>query len=118
MYLWQDHGIFGVFDPEDGWCRPDADGAEPGGVRGVVCDVIPDGEDMVAWFGVGWIVVLLTGFYLWYWPGVRRWATAFVIRRGRGRSRSTCRCTRPSASWCGCRSSRSPSPAWRSRSRR
>ena len=21
MYLWQDHGIFGVFDPESGWCR-------------------------------------------------------------------------------------------------
>ena len=63
----------------------DADGHEPGGVRGVVCDVIPDGEDMVAWLAVGFIVVLLTGFYLWYWPGVRRWATAFVIRRGRGR---------------------------------
>lgn len=25
MYLWQDHGIFGAFDPEHGWCRPDAD---------------------------------------------------------------------------------------------
>ena len=60
-------------------------------MRGVVCDVIPDGEDMVAWLAVGFIVVLLSGFYLWYWPGVRRWATAFVIRRGRGRSRSTCR---------------------------
>ena len=22
MYLWQDHGLFGVFDPADGWCRP------------------------------------------------------------------------------------------------
>ena len=54
-------------------------------MQGVVCDVIPDGEDMVAWLAVGFIVVLLTGFYLWYWPGVRRWATAFVIRRGRGR---------------------------------
>ena len=30
------------------------------------------------------IVVLLTGFYVWYWPGVRRWATAFAIKRGRG----------------------------------
>ena len=29
--------------------------------------------------------MLLTGFYLWYWPGVRRWATALVVRRGRGR---------------------------------
>ena len=85
MYLWQDHGIFGAFDPAEGWCRPDAAGNEPGGVHGVVCDVIPDGEDMVAWFAVGWIVVLLTGFYLWYWPGVRRWATALAIRRGRGR---------------------------------
>ncbi len=84
MYLWQDHGVFGVFDPNDGWCKLDAGGAEPGGVRGVVCDVIPTGEDMVAWFAVGWIVVLLTGFYLWYWPGVRRWATAFLVRRGRG----------------------------------
>ena len=49
-----------------------------------MCDVLPDGMDLVGWFGVGWIVVLLSGFYLWYWPGVRRWATAFVIRRGRG----------------------------------
>jgi uncharacterized iron-regulated membrane protein len=28
--------------------------------------------------------VLLTGFYLWFWPGVRRWATALVVQRGRG----------------------------------
>jgi uncharacterized iron-regulated membrane protein len=84
MYLWQDHGIFGVFHPKSGWCRPDSKGAEPGGAQGVVCDVIPDGSDMVAWFATGWIVVLLTGFYLWYWPGVRRWATALVIKRGRG----------------------------------
>ena len=53
MYLWQDYGIFGVFDPETGWCRPDAAGDEPGGVKGVVCDVIPDGDDMIAWLGVG-----------------------------------------------------------------
>ncbi len=85
MYLWQDHGVFGVFDPVDGWCRTDADGNEPGGAGGVVCDVIPTGDDMVAWFALGWMVVLLTGLYLWYWPGVRRWATAFVIRRDRGR---------------------------------
>jgi uncharacterized iron-regulated membrane protein len=51
----------------------------------VVCDVIPYGDDLVAWFGVGWIVVLLTGFYLWYWPGVKRWANAVRIQRGRGR---------------------------------
>lgn len=84
MYLWQDRGVFAVFDPQHGWCRA-TKGVEPGGVKGVVCDVIPDGEDMVAWFGVGWLVVLLTGFYLWYWPGVRRWATAFAVKRGRGR---------------------------------
>ena len=68
-------GIFGVFDPDDGWCRA-VDGAEPGGVKGVVCDVIPDGMDLVGWLGVGFIVILLTGFYLWYWPGVKRWANA------------------------------------------
>jgi uncharacterized iron-regulated membrane protein len=83
--LWQQDGIFGVFDGKSGWCRLNADGAEPGGLKGVVCDVIPQGDDMIAWFAVGWIAVLLTGFYLWYWPGVRRWATAFVLRRGRGR---------------------------------
>jgi uncharacterized iron-regulated membrane protein len=85
MQLWQDHGIAGVFDPQSGWCRAGADGHEPGGVKGVVCDVIPGGEDMIAWMAVAWIVVLLSGFYLWYWPGVRRWATAFAVRRGRGR---------------------------------
>lgn len=85
MYLWQDNGIFGVFDAESGWCRKDAAGAEPGGIKGVACDVIPDGEDLVAWLAVAWIGVLFSGFYLWYWPGVRRWATAFVVRRGRGR---------------------------------
>ena len=84
MYLWQDHGVFGAFDPESGWCRVTAEGVEPGGLEGVVCDVLPDGQDMVAYLGLGWIVVLLTGFYLWYWPGVRRWATALVIRRSRG----------------------------------
>src|SRR5262245_20634945 len=82
MYLWQDHGPFNAFGSH-GWCM-DGNGGEEGGVVGVVCDVVPNDMDVVAWFGVGWIVVLLTGFYLWYWPGVRRWATAFVIRRGRG----------------------------------
>ena len=84
MYLWQDWGLFGVFDADEGWCRAGPDGIEPGGFRGVVCDVIPDGMDLIGWFGLGWIVVLLTGFYLWYWPGVRRWATAFAVRRSRG----------------------------------
>ena len=50
-----------------------------------MCDVIPDGMDMVGWLGVGFIVILLTGFYLWYWPGVKRWANALRIQRGRGR---------------------------------
>jgi uncharacterized iron-regulated membrane protein len=85
MYLWQDHGILGVFDPQTGWCRADRAGNEPDGVKGVVCDVIPTGDDMVAWFAVGWMVVLLGGFYLWYWPGVKRWANAVRVQRGRGR---------------------------------
>ena len=84
MYLWQDNGPFGVFDPDDGWCRA-VNGAEPGGVKGVVCDVIPDGMDLVGWLGVGFMVILLTGFYLWYWPGVKRWANALRIQRSRGR---------------------------------
>jgi len=84
MYLWQDQGIAAAFNADHGWCRA-VKGVEPGGVKGAVCDVVPDGEDMVAWLGLAWIVVLFTGFYLWYWPGVRRWATAFVVRRGRGR---------------------------------
>jgi uncharacterized iron-regulated membrane protein len=84
MYLWQDHGPLGAFDPASGWCRPDAGGDEPGGVKGVVCDVLPDGMDVVGWFAVLFIGVLLSGFYLWYWPGVRRWATALAIKRGRG----------------------------------
>ncbi len=84
MYLWQDWGPFGAFDPETGWCRADAEGIEPGGIKGVACDVLPDGMDMVGWLSVLFIVVLLTGFYVWYWPGVRRWATALVIKRGRG----------------------------------
>ena len=84
LYLWQDHGIAGVFDSEDGWCRPGSDGHEPGGAKGVVCDVLPDGQDLVGWLGVGWVVVLVTGFYVWYWPGVKRWANALRITRGRG----------------------------------
>ena len=84
LYLWQDHGIAGVFDSEHGWCRPDSDGHEPGGAKGVVCDVLPDGQDLVGWLGVGWVVVLVSGFYVWYWPGVKRWANALRVTRGRG----------------------------------
>jgi uncharacterized iron-regulated membrane protein len=83
--LWQDNGVFGLFDAESGWCHRDADGAEPGGMKGVVCDVVPDGYDLVGWLAVGFICIISTGFYLWYWPNVRRWATAFVIKRGKGR---------------------------------
>lgn len=84
MYLWQDHGLFNVFDPDHGACRLDADDHEPGGVKGVLCDVLPEGDDLVAWFAVGLMVVILTGFYLWYWPGVKRWANAVRVKRGRG----------------------------------
>jgi hypothetical protein len=84
-YMWQDHGIFGVFTPGTGWCAPNADGAEPGGAKGVVCDVIPDGLDMIAWLGGGLFFILISGFYIWYWPNVRRWATALQIKRRRGR---------------------------------
>jgi uncharacterized iron-regulated membrane protein len=85
MYLWQDHGVLGAFDPVHGWCRTGTDGQEPGGIKGVACDVLPAGDDLVAWMAAGFVVVLLSGFYLWYWPGVRRWATALLIKRGRGR---------------------------------
>lgn len=84
MYLWQDNGLFNVFDPDHGACRLDADGHEPGGAKGVVCDVLPAGDDLVAWFAVGLMVVILTGFYVWYWPGVKRWANAVRVKRGRG----------------------------------
>lgn len=39
---------------------------------------------VLGWLGVGWLLVLLTGFYVWYWPGVRRWARALRVRTGRG----------------------------------
>ena len=84
MYLWQDHGIANAFHPSNGWCRT-ASGGEEGGAVGVVCDVMPDAMDLVGWLAAGFVVVLLTGFYLWYWPGVRRWANALVVKRGRGR---------------------------------
>ena len=47
MYLWQDHGLFGVFDPERVVPRRTRTATSRG--RGAwSCDVIPDGEDMVA----------------------------------------------------------------------
>jgi uncharacterized iron-regulated membrane protein len=90
-FLWQDNGVAGLFDPGSGWCRrtgvaaDGTGGVEPGGPKGVVCDVVPDGLDLIGWFGAGLVVIIATGFYLWYWPNVRRWATALVIKRGRGR---------------------------------
>ena len=85
MYLWQDHGIFGVFDPRLGWCR--AGGRRRAGRRqGRRVRRDPRRRwTWSRWFGVGFIVVLFTGFYLWYWPGVNRWATALRVQRGRGR---------------------------------
>jgi uncharacterized iron-regulated membrane protein len=80
MYLWQDHGLFGADDPDGGMCVPD-----PDGLKGFVCAVIPSGLNLVGWFGVAWMAVLLTGVYLWFWPGVRRWATALRVRTTRGR---------------------------------
>ena len=82
-FLWQDQGVAAAFAPGSGWCRT-PDGGEPGGARGVACDVLPDGTDLIGWFAVLFLVLLGTGFYLWYWPGVRRWATALVVKRGRG----------------------------------
>jgi uncharacterized iron-regulated membrane protein len=43
------------------------------------------GETIVGWLAVGWLVVLLSGAYLWWWPGLRRRATRLRVRRGRGR---------------------------------
>jgi uncharacterized iron-regulated membrane protein len=78
MYLWQDEGIFAV-DAAGGTCD------SPSGLPArSLCTVIPEGDDMIAWFAVGWMVVLGTGFYLWYWPGVKRWARAVRVRRRRG----------------------------------
>jgi uncharacterized iron-regulated membrane protein len=43
-----------------------------------------DGLTVVGVLGLAWLVVLLSGFYVWYWPGVRRWATALRVRRHKG----------------------------------
>lgn len=44
-----------------------------------------DGLTVTGALGVAWLVVMLTGFYVWYWPGVKRWANAVRVRRKRGR---------------------------------
>ncbi len=38
---------------------------------------------VLGWMATAWLLVLLTGFYLWYWPGVKRWANALRVRRGK-----------------------------------
>ena len=40
-----------------------------------------------AWLGLFFLVIMLTGFYVWYWPRMRAWADIFRIRRNRGRYR-------------------------------
>ena len=44
-----------------------------------------DGLTVVGALGVAWLGVMLSGLYVWYWPGVRRWAQALRVRRRRGR---------------------------------
>lgn len=39
----------------------------------------------IGWLALVWLVVLLSGFYVWYWPGAKRWANAVRVRRNRGR---------------------------------
>ncbi|HEX7131081.1 MAG TPA: PepSY-associated TM helix domain-containing protein [Iamia sp.] len=43
------------------------------------------GLTVVGAFGVAWLLVMLSGLYVWYWPGVKRWANALRVRRRRGR---------------------------------
>jgi uncharacterized iron-regulated membrane protein len=43
------------------------------------------GETLVGWFAVGWLVILLTGAYLWWGPRLRRRGPVLRVRRGRGR---------------------------------
>jgi uncharacterized iron-regulated membrane protein len=41
------------------------------------------GRAVTGWLGLATILIVLSGLYIWYWPGVRRWATALRIRGGR-----------------------------------
>ena len=44
-----------------------------------------DGDAFVAWLTVAWVLVFLTGIYIWYWPRIRRrWTDGVRVRRGRG----------------------------------
>lgn len=36
---------------------------------------------------IAFLVVLLAGFYLWYWPRMRAWSKIFTLRRRHGRYR-------------------------------
>ena len=75
--FWQEGGILGV-DAPGGYCQ------NPKGIGHPICTVLPDGGDIIGWVGIGWIALALSGFYLWYWPGVKRWARAVRVRRSRG----------------------------------
>lgn len=39
---------------------------------------------VMGWMAVAWLVLLVAGFYAWYWPGVKRWAQVMRVRRQRG----------------------------------
>jgi uncharacterized iron-regulated membrane protein len=45
------------------------------------------GIEAQAWLGVAFLVIMLSGFYVWYWPRMRAWSNLFKIRRNRGRYR-------------------------------
>jgi uncharacterized iron-regulated membrane protein len=55
--------------------------------RGLMMDDVlgMSGSTFVGWLALGWLFILLTGFYLWYWPGAKRWANAWRVRRNRGK---------------------------------
>jgi uncharacterized iron-regulated membrane protein len=40
---------------------------------------------ILGWLGVVWLVILATGFYVWYWPRIRKWLHVARVRRRRGR---------------------------------
>jgi uncharacterized iron-regulated membrane protein len=43
-----------------------------------------DGIEAVGLLGLVWLLIIVTGIYVWWWPGVKRWANAWRVRRGRG----------------------------------
>ena len=40
-----------------------------------------------AWLGVAFLISMLSGFYVWYWPRMRAWGQLLKVRRGLGRYR-------------------------------